>query len=62
MDARPARRYVRGRMPARPPTSVLDLDRVTAVTLSNGLRVRLLPERSTPALSYYTFFRVGSRT
>jgi zinc protease len=61
MDARTAGRYVRRRMPARPPTSVLDLDRVTAVTLPNGLRVRLLPERSTPALSYYTFFQVGSR-
>ncbi len=41
--------------------SVLDLDRVHAHTLSNGLRVRLLPDRSTPTLSYYTFFQVGSR-
>jgi predicted Zn-dependent peptidase len=49
--------------PMRPSRSpqVLDLERVRAVTLANGLRVRLLPERSTPTLSYYTFFQVGSR-
>lgn len=45
----------------RSPHGVLDLDRVRAHTLPNGLRVRLLPERSTPTLSYYTFFQVGSR-
>ncbi len=39
----------------------LDLDRVAAHTLSNGMRIRLLAERSTPTLSYYTFFQVGSR-
>ncbi len=48
-------------MSVRPPASVLDLDRVRAHTLGNGLRVRLLTERSTPTLSYYTFFQVGSR-
>jgi predicted Zn-dependent peptidase len=45
----------------RPPPGVLDLERVKAHTFTNGLRVRLLPERSTPTLSYYTFFQVGSR-
>jgi zinc protease len=40
---------------------VLDLDRVRAHTLANGLRVRLLPDASAPTLSYYTFFQVGSR-
>ena len=45
----------------RPHTSVLDLDEVKAHTLPNGLRVRLLPERSAPTVSYYTFFQVGSR-
>ena len=45
----------------RPHTSVLDLDEVRAHTLPNGLRVRLLPERSAPTVSYYTFFQVGSR-
>jgi len=48
-------------MADRPPAAVLDLDRVSAHTLPNGLRVRLFPERSTPTLSYYTFFQVGSR-
>jgi predicted Zn-dependent peptidase len=48
-------------MSVRPLAPVLDLDRVRAHTLGNGLRVRLLPERSTPTLSYYTFFQVGSR-
>jgi predicted Zn-dependent peptidase len=48
-------------MPSTARTSVIDLDRVRAHTLSNGLRVRLLREPSTPTLSYYTFFQVGSR-
>src|SRR6266536_4375950 len=61
MDARRHGRYC-----SRPVTSpvngaVLDLERVIAHTLPNGLRVRLIAERSTPALSYYTFFQVGSR-
>src|ERR1700761_9478764 len=29
--------------------------------LSNGLRVRLLREPTVPTITYYTFFRVGSR-
>jgi predicted Zn-dependent peptidase len=48
-------------MPARPPAAPIDLDRVRAHTLPNGLRVRLLADASTPTISYYTFFRVGSR-
>jgi predicted Zn-dependent peptidase len=40
---------------------ILDLDRVRAHTLPNGLRLRLLADRSAPTLSYYTFFQVGSR-
>jgi zinc protease len=40
---------------------VLDLDAVRSCTLPNGLRVRVLPERSAPTVSYYTFFQVGSR-
>jgi predicted Zn-dependent peptidase len=49
------------RHPSQPHPPVLELSRVRAVTLPNGLRVRLLPESSTPTLSYYTFFQVGSR-
>jgi predicted Zn-dependent peptidase len=48
-------------MPAPKPSGFLDLDRVRAHTLPNGLRVRLLSDPSTPTLSYYTFFQVGSR-
>jgi predicted Zn-dependent peptidase len=40
---------------------VLDLERVRAHTLPNGLRVRLLHDGAAPTLSYYTFFQVGSR-
>jgi len=40
---------------------VVDLDRVRAHTLPNGLRVRLLREATTPTISYHTFFQVGSR-
>jgi predicted Zn-dependent peptidase len=40
---------------------VVDLEGVKTRELPNGLRVRVLPERSTPAVSYYTFFQVGSR-
>jgi zinc protease len=47
-------------MPANRP-SPLDLSEIRAHTLSNGLRVRVLPERSAPTVSYYTFFQVGSR-
>jgi predicted Zn-dependent peptidase len=42
-------------------TSPLHLEGVFEKTLSNGLRVRLMPERSTPTISYYTVFQVGSR-
>ncbi len=41
--------------------SVVDPGAVVAHTLSNGLRVRVLPDRLVPAVSYYTFFGVGSR-
>jgi len=44
-----------------PPHRVLDLERVVAHTFPNGLRVRLFPDRVVPAVSYYTFFHVGSR-
>jgi predicted Zn-dependent peptidase len=40
---------------------ILELDRVVTHQLPNGLRVRLLAEASTPTVSWYTFFRVGSR-
>jgi len=39
----------------------LQLDGVVAETLPNGLRVRVLEERSAPTVAYYTFFQVGSR-
>jgi predicted Zn-dependent peptidase len=42
-------------------TRALDLTKVVEATLANGLRVRLMPERSTPTISYYTVFQVGSR-
>nr|WP_248357185.1 pitrilysin family protein [Anaeromyxobacter oryzae] len=48
-------------MPPRPTPSVLELADVRAHTLPNGLRVRVLPDRSVPTVSYYTFFQVGSR-
>jgi zinc protease len=47
--------------PTLPPPRPLDLDRVVETTLGNGLRVRLMPERSAPTISYYTVFQVGSR-
>lgn len=34
---------------------------VIEASLPNGLKIRLLPNRSVPTVSYYTFFRVGSR-
>jgi zinc protease len=43
------------------PGRVIDLDGVRTRELPNGLRVRVLPEKSTPTVSYYTFFQVGSR-
>jgi zinc protease len=61
VDAAAARGYVR-HVSARSTTSaVLDLGEVRAHTLPNGLRLRVLPERSVPTVSYYTFFQVGSR-
>ena len=49
------------RCPPIPTPPPLDLRNVVAHTLANGLRVRVLPDRMVPAVSYYTFFRVGSR-
>jgi predicted Zn-dependent peptidase len=46
---------------SRPQPAALDLERVRAHTLPNGLRVRLLRDATAPTLSYYTFFQVGSR-
>jgi predicted Zn-dependent peptidase len=46
---------------ATPLTSPVDLQRVVESTLPNGLRVRLLPERTSPTISYYSVFQVGSR-
>jgi predicted Zn-dependent peptidase len=43
------------------PERILDLEPVLAETLENGLRVRILEERTAPTVSLYTFFRVGSR-
>ncbi|MEI7704922.1 MAG: pitrilysin family protein [Deltaproteobacteria bacterium] len=34
---------------------------MVAHVLGNGLRIRILPARDVPAVSYYTFFGVGSR-
>src|SRR5512142_3197642 len=66
MDASPGGSYVRTTMGgstegAAAGERVIDLDGVRARELPNGLRVRILPERSTPTVSYYTFFQVGSR-
>jgi predicted Zn-dependent peptidase len=58
--ARPDAIFAAG-MPRRTNGSALALDQVRAHTLPNGLRVRLLHDASTPTLSYYTFFQVGSR-
>ncbi len=40
---------------------VIDLDGVRTRELPNGLRVRVLADSSSPTVSYYTFFHVGSR-
>jgi predicted Zn-dependent peptidase len=40
---------------------VVDLAGVRERVLPNGLRVRVLPDHTTPTVSYYTFFQVGSR-
>src|SRR5512138_1102800 len=44
-----------------PDEQILALEQVRTRTLRNGLRVRVLPERSAPTVSYYTFYQVGSR-
>ncbi len=46
-----------------PPTAdrVIDLEGVRTRELPNGLRVRVLADSSSPTVSYYTFFQVGSR-
>jgi zinc protease len=47
---------------AKAPTScAIDLAGVRERELPNGLRVRVLPDHTTPTVSYYTFFQVGSR-
>jgi predicted Zn-dependent peptidase len=45
----------------RSPERILDVDRVVAETLDNGLKVRVLEDRSAPTVSCYTFYQVGSR-
>jgi len=53
------------RVMGRPLASARPLDpdwvRVEEHELANGLKVRLVPERNVPAVTLYTFFRVGSR-
>ncbi len=46
---------------SRPAERVIDLDGVRTREIPNGLRIRVLREPSTPTVSYYTFFHVGSR-
>jgi zinc protease len=56
------RRMAKGpthRTASTPP--VLDTDGVLEGVLPNGLRIRVLPERTAPTVSYHTFFQVGSR-
>jgi zinc protease len=48
-------------VPTTAETPILDLDRVVARSLPNGLKVRLLADPGTQTTSYYTFFSVGSR-
>jgi zinc protease len=36
-------------------------DSVVEATLSNGLKIRLLPSHGVPTCSFYTFYRVGAR-
>jgi len=45
----------------KPDPALQSLLDVHEATLSNGLRVRLLPNPQTPVVSLYTFFQVGSR-
>ncbi|MCI0572649.1 MAG: insulinase family protein [Myxococcaceae bacterium] len=50
----------RSRAPAVDPV-LASLLKVQEATLPNGLKVRLLPNRQTPLVSLYLFYRVGSR-
>lgn len=48
--------------PLAPPRPISpELFEVREATLPNGLSVRLLPDASVPAITLYTFFKVGSR-
>ncbi|MGC4114386.1 MAG: pitrilysin family protein [Myxococcales bacterium] len=62
---RPGPRRPTPRVMGRPLASARPLApdwvRVEEHTLANGLKVRLVPDRNVPAVSLYTFFRVGSR-
>ncbi len=49
------------RGPELDPEAPFDPGAVHAVSLSNGLRLRVLAERGWPTVSYQTFFQVGSR-
>ncbi len=49
------------RGPEHDPEAPFDPGAVHAVSLSNGLRLRVLAERGWPTVSYQTFFQVGSR-
>ncbi len=41
--------------------ALTELANVQEATLPNGLRIRLAPSDAVPTISYYTFFKVGSR-
>src|SRR5512132_1939255 len=57
-----ARRRVRPKKALAPPRPIdLRLFQVREHTLANGLSVRVLEDHTVPAVSVYTFFRVGSR-
>src|SRR5918996_2907185 len=43
------------------PSKPAALLEVEEARLANGLQIRLLPNPNVPTISYYTFFRVGSR-
>src|SRR5262245_17621438 len=58
--AQAAQRSMCGVRSATMSQSFLDISKVVAHRLGNGLEVRLLAERSVPTVSYYTFFKVGS--
>src|SRR5512142_350712 len=67
-DGRPGGRRLcsaaMGEGPTHGPAStgpVIDIESVRTRELANGLRVRVLADPTTPTVSYYTFFHVGSR-